>query len=101
MKNTTSFPIITGFTNALLNFNTVPEAKTQSDLRTFEAKILDRLMNCKSMPYKCADSVIKEQQGTVNWCFIFDKSAEVCVALVWQRIKAGLSDIDFNFQPSK
>ena len=101
MKNNASFPIITDFSRALLNYNTAPEAKTQSNLRTFEAIILDRLMNCKAMPYKCADSVIKEQQGVVNWCFIFDKSTEVCVALVWQRIKAGLSDIDFNFQPSK
>ena len=101
MKNTSSFPIITDFTSALLNFNTAPEVKTQSDLKTFEARILDRLMNCKAMPYECADGAIKKQQGTVNWCFIFDKSPEICVALIQQRIKAGLPDIDFNFQPSK
>jgi len=100
MKNTTSSPN-KEFNNALTNFNTASEANKQSNLRTFEAIILDRLMNCKAIPYKRADSVIKGQQGTVNWCFTFEKSPEVCVALVWQRIKAGLSDIDFNFQPSK
>ena len=100
MKNLTPSPN-KDFNNALLNLSTPPEANKQSDLRTFEAIILDRLMNCKAIPYKRADSVIKGQQGTVNWCFTFEKSPEVCVALVWQRIKAGLSDIDFNFQPTK
>jgi len=99
MKNLTPSP--NKEFNALLNFNTASEANKQSDLRTFEAIILDRLMNRKHIPYKRADRVIKGQQGTVNWCFTFEKSPEVCVALVWQRIKAGLSDIDFNLQTTK
>lgn len=62
--------------------------------REFQARVIDRLMHIKCVPYKVSRTMIEEFEGTVKWGFLFNNSPEMVAGQVWQRMYNGIPDID-------
>jgi hypothetical protein len=72
-----------------------PLTNVQEREKEFQARVIDRLMHIKCVPYKVSRSMTEEFEGVVKWGFLFNNSPEMVAGQVWQRVMNGLEDVDF------
>ena len=96
-KHTMNTPTIQQDINAvtafLAQFDEGEPKKPQKET-DFEARVIDRLMHRKFIPYTVAREIVNSYLGTVKWGYLFNNTPEMVAGQVWQRMYNGIEDVD-------